>query len=193
MSIIKIMLSDSFRKNGRYCFWDVLLGLIFVRTHRFVITMRLCQAAQLNWFGRIVAPLLRVMHKMACYFACVDFPWRTEVGPGFVITHGRGIVINERASLGSNVTLFHGVTIGQADKISEDGGRETSYPVLENDVWVGPNAVIVGGVTIGEGSRICAGAFVTTDIPPRSLVVGNPAAVVKSGISPDVFNKCRLL
>jgi acetyltransferase-like isoleucine patch superfamily enzyme len=50
--------------------------------------------------------------------------------------------------------------------------------VIEDDVWIGPNAVILKGVRIGAGSVIEAGALVTRDIPAGSRVVGNPAQVV---------------
>jgi acetyltransferase-like isoleucine patch superfamily enzyme len=52
-------------------------------------------------------------------------------------------------------------------------------PVLiEDDVYVGPNATILKGVRIGAGSFIEAGALVTRDVPPRSRVIGNPARIV---------------
>lgn len=51
--------------------------------------------------------------------------------------------------------------------------------VIENDVWVGANAIILKGVTIGTGSVICAGAVVTKDVPPYSIVGGVPAKVIK--------------
>lgn len=52
--------------------------------------------------------------------------------------------------------------------------------VTEDDCWLGGNVTILGGVTIGAGSTIGAGAVVTKDVPPRSVVVGNPGRVVKT-------------
>jgi acetyltransferase-like isoleucine patch superfamily enzyme len=52
--------------------------------------------------------------------------------------------------------------------------------VIEDDVWIGPNATILKGVTIGAGSFVEPGALVTRDVPPRSRVTGNPATVVGS-------------
>ena len=49
----------------------------------------------------------------------------------------------------------------------------------EDDVWVGANAVILPGVTIGEHCVVAAGAVVTKDVPPHSLVAGVPAKVIK--------------
>ena len=123
----------------------------------------------------------------------MDFPSSTQVGAGLAITHGWGIVISPSARIGKNVTLFHGVTIGQRDTIQGQGTRITAYPIIEDEVWIGPNAVIVGGVIIGQGSKIAAGAFVTESIPPFSVVVGNPGVIVKTGCIPDVMNKAPLL
>jgi len=52
-------------------------------------------------------------------------------------------------------------------------------PVLiEDDVWIGPNATVLKGVRIGAGAWIEAGSLVTRDVPPRSRVLGNPAQIV---------------
>jgi len=57
---------------------------------------------------------------------------------------------------------------------------ETASPViLEHNVWIGDSAIICKGVTIGENSIIGAGAVVSSNIPPNSIAVGNPARVVK--------------
>jgi len=122
----------------------------------------------------------------------MDLSWRTEIGGGLALPHGWGLVVNAGAKIGNNVSLFHGVTLGRRDKISRDGERLTEYPVLEDEVWVGPHAIIVGGVTIGRGSRIAGGAFVTESIPPYSVVSGNPSVIVKSNCTPDVMNPAPL-
>jgi serine O-acetyltransferase len=96
-------------------------------------------------------------------------------------------VINREAQIGRDVTVFHGVTIGQKDKISSYN-RETTFPRIEDQVWIGPHAVIIGGVRIGKGSIIGAGTIVTKDIPPHALVVGNPGEVIKVGVPVDVVN-----
>jgi acetyltransferase-like isoleucine patch superfamily enzyme len=51
--------------------------------------------------------------------------------------------------------------------------------IIEDDVWIGSNSVILGGVKIGRGTVIGAGSIVTKNIPPYSIVVGNPARVIK--------------
>ncbi len=50
--------------------------------------------------------------------------------------------------------------------------------VIEDDVWIGPNATILKGVHIGRGAFIEAGSLVTRDVPPRARILGNPAQVI---------------
>lgn len=57
---------------------------------------------------------------------------------------------------------------------------ENDLPVtICDDVWIGSNATVLKGVTIGRGSVIGAGSVVTKDVPPYSVCVGNPAAVIR--------------
>jgi acetyltransferase-like isoleucine patch superfamily enzyme len=52
--------------------------------------------------------------------------------------------------------------------------------VIEDGVWIAARAIILKGVTIGRGSVVGAGAVVTADVPPRTVVAGNPAKVIKN-------------
>lgn len=61
--------------------------------------------------------------------------------------------------------------------------------IVEDDVWIGKRAIILSGVHIGQGSIIAAGAVVTKDIPPYSIVAGVPAKVIKKRFSNDVIEK----
>ncbi len=186
--------ADTFREYGHFSWALVLKGLASRPAYRVVVSLRLCQAAsdlRAPWRWMLLLPA-RVLHALACQMAGIELPWRANVGPGLALTHGRGIVINSRAQIGSNVTIFHGVTLGQRDHISATGERLTTYPIIEDDVWLGPYALIVGGVTVGQGSRIAGGAYVHNSIPARSVVIGNPSKIVQSDCEPDVANACEL-
>lgn len=113
---------------------------------------------------------------------------RTSIAPGLALIHGRGIVVNSKTHIGQNVTVFHCVTLGQRDYIAGDGTRCIGYPVIEDDVWIGPYAIVVG-ITIGKGSRIAGGAFVFENVPPYCVVLGNPGKVIKINCTPDVINR----
>ncbi len=67
------------------------------------------------------------------------------------------------------------ISIKDSEKLPEND----QDVVIENDVWIGANATILKGVTIGTGSVICAGAVVTKDVPPYSIVGGVPAKLIK--------------
>ncbi len=59
------------------------------------------------------------------------------------------------------------------------GESKENIPVIENDVWIGRNAIIMPGVHIGEGSIVAAGAVVTKDVIPYSIVGGVPASLIR--------------
>lgn len=185
--------ADTHRQYGEFTIVNLMKGILFLRNFRVNVTLRLCQGiATSHNLIKITLPFFKVLHRLVAYSATMDLPWCTSIGGGLALTHGWGLVVNNYAQIGNNVTLFHGVTLGRRDKISRSGERFIEYPVLEDEVWVGPHAIIVGGVTIGRGSRIAGGAFVTESVPPYSVVSGNPAKIVKSGCVPDVMNPAPL-
>jgi len=96
------------------------------------------------------------------------------IGEGFFIDHGMGVVIGETARIGSDCTLYHGVTLGGT---SWQKGKR--HPTLEDNVVVGAGAKVLGPITIGEGARIGSNAVVVKDIPAGATVVGVPGHVVK--------------
>ena len=92
-------------------------------------------------------------------------------GHGIVIGHnGCGIVINEKAKIGNDVTIFQNVTIG--------GRKESSAPVIGDNVMIGAGAVIIGDVTIGNDAKIGANAVVLQDVPDHATAVGVPAVII---------------
>lgn len=181
--------ADTCREFGSFSMRSLVTGIVTERNYRVLVALRLCQkASQSQGALRFGLPFLRIAHRLASNSAAVDLPWRTEIAGGLAITHGWGLVVNPGARIGRNVTLYHGVTLGRRDRIDRNGERSTDYPVIEDDVWIGPHAIIVGGVKIGRGSRIAGGAFVTGDVPPYSVVSGNPGAIVRRDCKPDVMN-----
>ena len=99
-------------------------------------------------------------------------------GPGLFIDHGMGLVIGETAELGSNVTLYQGVTLGGTGK--EKGKR---HPTIGDNVVVSSGAKVLGSFTVGSNSKIGAGSVVLKEVPPNSVVVGVPGRIVtKDGV-----------
>ena len=95
------------------------------------------------------------------------------IGKGLYLGHPYNISVSEFAEIGSNCNLSKGVTIG-----AENRGPRTGAPKLGNKVWVGTNAVVVGKITIGDNVMIAPNAFVNRDVPPNSIVIGNPAQII---------------
>lgn len=187
-SIARQIACDVSRHYGQSSRTRLVRAVLLERTFLPVLTLRLTTAAG-GWpGGRLMRPVLAVLHRAACERAGVDLPWRTRIGPGFRLFHGWGAVVNTHAVIGSNVSMFHGVTLGQGDTITGDGTRSTGYPIIEDDVWIGPHAVIVGDVRVGQGSRVGAGAVVIRSVEPHTMVAGNPAVVVRTGVPADVLN-----
>lgn len=97
-----------------------------------------------------------------------------QIGKGFFIDHGNGVIIGETAIIGDNVTLYQGVTLGGTGK--EQGKR---HPTVGNNVMISAGAKVLGSFKIGDNSKIGAGSVVLEEVPPNSTVVGVPGRVVK--------------
>ena len=89
-------------------------------------------------------------------------------------------------SIGNHVNLAQGITVtalnhnfSDPDKRIDEQGVSTTPVTIGDDIWIGANAVILPGVSIGDHSVVAAGAVVTKDVPPHSLVAGVPAKIIK--------------
>jgi len=117
------------------------------------------------WLARFWSHLSRVLTG-------IEIHPGAKIGPAFFIDHGMGVVIGETAEIGSNVTLYHGVTLGGT---SWKKGKR--HPTLQDDVVIGAGAKILGPITIGARTRVGANAVVIKDVPPDCVVVGIPGRV----------------
>ena len=162
-----------------------------------------------RWFIRLLAPLYqhRGRHAIIHHSVRMDTPpyrkfWlgdysvvesfaciNNAVGDVIIGDHTRiGLhdTIIGPVTIGSHVNLAQGITItalnhnfDDSEKRIDQQGISTKEVVLEDDIWVGANAVILPGVTIGTHAVVAAGAIVTKDVPPHSLVAGVPAKVIR--------------
>lgn len=97
-------------------------------------------------------------------------PYSTKIGKGLLMAHAYATVLNAEC-IGDNFSFIHCTTIGKkCDK----------RPVIGNNVTLGANVVIIGDVRIGNNVVIGAGSVVVKDVPENSVVVGNPAKVIKT-------------
>jgi len=89
-----------------------------------------------------------------------------------------GLDIADDVMIGPNVSI---ITAGHPVEPSQRCSVTIGKPiVIERNVWIAAAATIIGGVTVGENSVVAAGSVVTRNVPPNTLVGGNPARVIRS-------------
>ena len=105
-----------------------------------------------------------------------------DIQGGLLVYHKMGCVIYCNKA-GENLSVAQGVTIGKGHK--NEHGKDT--PTIGNNVRIGPNAVIVGPISIGNNVRVGANTFLKKSVPDNSVVVGNPARIIRmNGIECDI-------
>jgi serine O-acetyltransferase len=167
---------EDLRRKALWCYDSdssrALLKVTFTDGTPAMVLYRLMQ-----WSRRYrLAPLEMVFNKLNAIFCNCIIGRGAEFGPGFVLIHSTGVVINGQVRGGSNVHVEHQVTIG-----AERG----KSPRLGDDLFFGAGAKVIGPVQIGDGARIGANAVVVHDVPPHSTAVGIPARVVRRRELPD--------
>lgn len=115
----------------------------------------------------------------------VEIGTGTNITPGLIVNDSySGLCrIGRRVSIATNVTIVVDSNPNNSFLSREPyvSNRlvQTQPVLIEDDVWVGTNAVIMPGLTIGSGSIVGAGAVVTRDVPPFSVVAGVPARIIR--------------
>lgn len=134
-------------------------------------TMAMVLYRAMQWSRRWhLTPFEMVFNRLNSIFCGCIIGRGAEFGPGFVLVHSQGVVINGRVRGGHNVIVEHQVTIGAERRIS---------PTLGDDVFIGAGAKVLGAVNVGDGARIGANAVVVHDVPVGATVIGIPARVVR--------------
>jgi serine O-acetyltransferase len=124
---------------------------------------------------RLGAPMLaRIVAEIAHAQAGVDIHPGAEIGEGFFIDHGTGVVIGETAIIGRNVRLYQAVTLGARSFQAGAGGELRKnyprHPIVEDGVVIYAGATILGRITIGRGSSIGGNVWLTESVPPGSRI-----------------------
>lgn len=124
------------------------------------------------WHHRLRLPG-RLCSAFTRWATGVDIHPAAVLGSGLFIDHATGVVIGETAQVGTDVTIYHGVTLGGTSL--ERGKR---HPTIGDRVTIGAGAKVLGPITVGHDSRIGANAVVVRPVPPDSVVVGVPGQIV---------------
>lgn len=134
---------------------------------------RMSRLWQGGFIGRLIARHIRgrIRRHYGCYLAPTS-----RVGAAVYLPHPVGVVVGDNAVIGSGVTLYQHVTIGQ-------DGTAGRCPRIGDGVVIFAGAVVIGDIEIGEGAIIGANAVVKRSVPPRRVAVGVPARLLEH---PDI-------
>ncbi|MBV7430015.1 MULTISPECIES: serine O-acetyltransferase EpsC [unclassified Acidovorax] len=115
-------------------------------------------------------PLLaRIVAEQAHAQTGIDIHPGAQIGAGFFIDHGTGVVIGETAVIGERVRVYQAVTLGaKRFPTDEDGHLQKGlprHPVVEDDVVIYAGATVLGRVTLGRGATIGGNVWITHDVP----------------------------
>ena len=138
-------------------------GYHAIQTHRF---------AHALWMGGRRDFALYLQSRSSAVFQ-VDINPAARIGKGIMLDHATGFVVGETATIGDNVSILQGVTLGGTGKSEED-----RHPKIGNGVLIGAHSVVLGNIKIGECARIGAGSVVVKEVPPRVTVAGVPAKII---------------
>jgi len=121
----------------------------------------------------------------------------TYIGPRCILGAGGGITIGSNVTIGSAVDILaENHQFADADVLINEQGVTRKGIAIEDDVWIGNRVIVLDGVRVGQGAVLGAGAVVTRDVPPYTVVVGNPARDVgkrTSNARPVGFDEPELL
>jgi acetyltransferase-like isoleucine patch superfamily enzyme len=143
---------------------------------------------------RVVAPggRLRIGHH--CFVGEGSNIWaqsKVEIGNYVLIAHLVDVHDSDSHSLNAEMRRLDPVNLFEKH-VSNDWNEVKCKPVrIEDDVWLGFKASVLKGVTIGQGAVVAAGAMVTKDVPPYTLVAGNPARIIRDLKGSELLRVCR--
>jgi serine O-acetyltransferase len=169
------LISADLRRKAQWCYESdrpaAMVKVLLTDGTAAMLLYRLMQWAR-RWRLTPLEWMFNKLNGVCCH--CI-IGRGAEFGPGFVLIHSLGVVINGQVRGGHNVLIEHQVTIG---------AERRTAPRLGNDVFLGAGAKIIGSVTIGDGAKVGANAVVVHEVPAHSTVVGIPAKVVRRRIPP---------
>lgn len=128
-------------------------------------------------FYSMDVPLLpRIMTEYAHSLTGIDIHPGAHLGERLFIDHGTGVVIGETTTIGNNVKIYQGVTLGAlAPAYGQALRGQKRHPTIEDNVTIYAGATILGGETvIGEGATIGGNVFITASVPPHNQVIAEP-------------------
>jgi serine O-acetyltransferase len=179
-----LLKSDLHRYAGNSILSSFLYHMVLSPGYKYSFWMRTCsylKSCPVVQYLFFPIALLILMHYEYNYGISISY--RTQIGSGFYIGHFGGIIVNQKVGIGRNCNLSHQVTLGVVNR-----GQRKGYPVIGDNVYIGPGAKVIGKVQIGNNVAIGANCVVTKDIPDNSVVVGIPGRIISSEGSAGYVN-----
>lgn len=160
---------DYYRMTGRKLSFSPSTPINFIRYHniRYMYWWRAVDKNGKNFIAQY--KLFKYTKKYG-----LEIGRGARIGKGLYIGHPYNITVSSQAKLGDNVNLSKGCAVG-----SENRGKRAGAPNIGNNVFIGLNAVVVGKISIGDDVLIAPNAFVNFDVPSHSIVIGNPAKIIR--------------
>jgi serine acetyltransferase len=123
------------------------------------------------WFARLCQSVGTCFNVLFCRSA-----FRNDCNiSGAVYLSNRGYLMCGARGIGAGSLIHERCTFGY----TVAGGRE-GRPHIGERVWIGPDCIIAGSLTVGDGATVLPGSFLTFSVPPRAVVKGNPALIVRT-------------
>lgn len=165
--------------------------------------LKISKTAKLNLYGDLVinanrmgkngrSSILRMDENSILDCAGFQFMYGADIilfknahlvlGKNSFINSDCKIRCHKEITIGEDCAVSHDFTIMDSDAHELNGSRNTNPIHIGNHVWIGTRVTILNGVSVGDGAVIAAGALVTKDVPPRTLVGGVPARVLKENV-----------
>jgi serine O-acetyltransferase len=127
------------------------------------------RVAHMMWNAGARTPA-RVLSSISRSFTGIDIHPGANIGRRVFIDHGTGVVIGETTSVGEDVVIFHGVTLGGVAMVK--GKR---HPSVGSNVMIGAGAKVLGPIKIGDNTKVGANAVVVREVPDEHVAIGIPA------------------
>jgi serine O-acetyltransferase len=137
-------------------------------------------------FVRNVKIIPDAIATLSRWMTGVEIYYSAKIGPGLKVIHGLGTVIGAESQIGSNFTIYQGVTIG--DKLGNQTGLD-QRPHISDSVIACAGSAILGHVYIGDKTIIGANSVVMDSLPGRCIAAGSPAVVKVENLSDSKFQK----
>ncbi len=171
-------------RRGRVSLAGTLLNrglwlLTFHRLAHYCLTERR-RRSPLWWLARLCNRLGILFNVIFCRSALSS---DCEIDDGVYLSN-KGYLMCGARSIGCGSLIHDRCTFGSAV-----AGGDEARPYIGKRVWIGPNCIIAGAVTVGDGSTVLPDSFLTFSVPPRTVVQGNPARIVRQNFDNSALRR----